>query len=50
MTPKEIGTVEFAMKEQFSGLLSPLIERFIPDLQPAFEGFAAGLKKRAEAA
>ena len=50
LSPKGSGTVEFAMKEEFSGLLSPLIERSIPDLQPAFEEFAAGLKKRAEAA
>ncbi len=50
LTPKESGIVEFTMKEEFSGLLSPLIERSIPDLQPAFEEFAAGLKKRAEAA
>jgi hypothetical protein len=42
------GTVEFRMSEVFNGLLSPLIERSIPDLQPAFDQFAADLKKRAE--
>jgi hypothetical protein len=42
------GTVEFRMSEVFSGLLSPLIERSIPNLQPAFDEFAASLKKRAE--
>lgn len=42
------GLVEFSMKEVFSGLLSPLIERSIPDLQPAFDQFAADLKKHAE--
>ena len=42
------GTVEFQMREVFSGLLSPLIERSIPNLQPAFDEFAAALKKRAE--
>ena len=47
---KPDGLVEFSMRETFSGLLSPLIERSIPDLQPAFDEFAAGLKKRAEAA
>lgn len=50
LTSKGNGTVEFAMKEEFSGLLSPLMERSIPDLQPAFEEFAAGLKKKAEEA
>lgn len=48
LTPAGNGTVGFAMEEVFSGLLSPLIERSIPDLQPAFEEFAAALKKRAE--
>jgi len=43
------GTVEFKMNESFSGLLSPLIERSIPNLQPAFDEFAAALKRRAEA-
>jgi len=43
------GKVEFCMSEVFRGLMSPLIEKSIPDLQPAFEQFAADLKKRAEA-
>ena len=42
------GTVAFCMIETFSGLLSPLIERSIPNLQPAFDEFAAALKKQAE--
>jgi hypothetical protein len=41
-------SVEFAMQEVFTGLLSPLITRSIPDLQPSFDEFAAGLKRRAE--
>jgi len=40
--------VEFRMTEIFSGLLSPMIERSIPNLQPAFDEFAAALKARAE--
>ncbi|MCB9797141.1 MAG: SRPBCC domain-containing protein [Alphaproteobacteria bacterium] len=47
LTPKGEG-VEFAMEEVFSGLLSGLIGRSIPDLTPAFEEFAANLKERAE--
>jgi hypothetical protein len=49
LTERSDGAVEFRMRESFSGLLSPLIERSIPDLQPAFDEFAADLKKRAEA-
>lgn len=48
LTPRD-GGVDFAMREVFSGLLSPLIERSIPDLQPAFDELAAALKRRAEA-
>ena len=42
------GGTRFHMREQFTGPLAPLIGRSIPDLQPAFEQFAAGLKARAE--
>lgn len=41
---------EFSMREAFTGPLSGLIGRSIPDLQPDFEQFAADLKKRAESA
>ena len=39
----------FRMTERFTGLLAPLITRGIPDLQPSFDAFAAGLKSAAEA-
>ncbi|HLJ63919.1 MAG TPA: SRPBCC domain-containing protein [Stellaceae bacterium] len=42
------GVTWFTMQEGFSGLLAPLITRSIPDLQPAFDAFAADLKRRAE--
>jgi hypothetical protein len=42
------GRVEFTMREDYSGLLAPLITKSIPDLQPAFDEFAACLKARAE--
>ena len=48
LTDRRGGAVEFRMSETFSGLLSPLIERSIPNLQPAFDQFAADLRKRAE--
>lgn len=50
LTPTSPGEVAFAMREDFAGLLAPLITRSIPDLQPAFDTFAADLKRRAERA
>lgn len=49
LTPRGEGAVEFAMREEFTGLMAPLITRSIPDLTPAFEAFAAALKEAAEA-
>jgi hypothetical protein len=49
LTPRDGGGVEFAMREEFRGLMAPLITRSIPDLQPAFEEFAEALRRRAEA-
>lgn len=48
ITPDGDG-VKFSMVETFSGPLSTLIGQSIPDLQPAFDAFAEGLKKAAEA-
>ena len=48
LTPQPDGSVAFAMREEFSGLLAPLITRSIPDLQPAFDAFAGDLKRHAE--
>lgn len=48
LTSHAPGEVEFAMRETFSGPLAPMITRSIPDLQPAFDRFAADLKARAE--
>jgi len=50
LTPTADGEVRFAMGEVYGGLLAPLIARSIPDLQPAFDTFAADLKRRAESA
>lgn len=47
LTPAGAGT-EFHMREEFSGLLSPLIAGSIPDLQPSFEQFADGLRRLCE--
>jgi len=48
LTGRADGTVAFAMREGFSGLMAPLITRSIPDLQPSFDEFAAALRRRAE--
>ena len=44
----EGGATRFTLREDFSGPLLPLIWRAIPDLQPSFDKFVAGLKQRAE--
>lgn len=49
VTAKTADTVEFSMEEVFDGLLAGAIGKSIPNLQPAFEEFAACLKARAEA-
>ena len=48
VTAEAGGTVAFTMREEYTGLLAPLITKSIPDLQPSFDEFAANLKKRAE--
>jgi hypothetical protein len=48
LTPGANGTVEFSMREEYSGVLAGLIGRSIPDLQPAFDEFASDLKRAAE--
>jgi hypothetical protein len=49
LEPGSNGAVEFSMREEYTGLMAPLIGRSIPDLQPAFDGFASDLKRAAEA-
>ena len=46
LRPKGGGT-EFHMREDFSGLMLPLIWKSMPDLNPSFEKFAAGLERAA---
>jgi hypothetical protein len=48
LEPKSNGRTLFSMSEVFSGLLAPMIAKSIPNLQPAFDTFAADLKRRAE--
>jgi hypothetical protein len=39
------GGTDFVMREEFTGLLLPLIWRSMPDLQPSFDTFADGLAR-----
>lgn len=48
LSPRDDGQTEFSMIERFSGPMSSMIEKSIPDLQPTFEEFARCLKQRAE--
>jgi hypothetical protein len=50
LTEHSPGKTTFSMKEEFSGLLAPLIAKSIPDLQPLFVEFAACLKRASESA
>ena len=47
LTPTDGGT-RFVMREEYTGPMAGLVTRSIPDLQPSFEQFAAGLKARVE--
>jgi hypothetical protein len=48
LRPTAGASVEFTMREDYSGWLAPLITKSIPDLQPAFDEFAACLKAHVE--
>lgn len=49
LTPAGSGDTNFTTEETFSGLLLGLFGRSIPDLTENFQGFAAALKRQAEA-
>jgi hypothetical protein len=48
LDPQGDGGTEFVVREQCSGPLAALAMRSVPDLNPSFRQFAAGLKARAE--
>ena len=48
LTPKSESVTEFAMTEVFSGVMLPMVKRSLPDFRPAFEAYAADLKRAAE--
>jgi hypothetical protein len=49
LTPNSDGSTEFSMKEEFSGLMLPMIKGSLPDFGPVFEAYAEDLKRAAEA-
>lgn len=50
LMPKSGGSIEFTVREEFSGLLLPIFGKTIPDLTKTFEDFVAGLKAASESA
>ena len=50
LLPNADGSTEFSMKEEFSGLMLPLIKGSLPDFAPVFETYAGDLKRAAEGA
>ena len=49
LMPNGNGTTTFTMREEYTCLLHLLMWRMMPDLQPSFDQWAAGLKAKAEA-
>jgi hypothetical protein len=47
LTPGPGGT-RFDMREEYTGPMTPLIWKSIPDLNPSFQQYVAGLKAKAE--
>jgi hypothetical protein len=50
LTPNADGTTEFFMREEYAGLMLPMIKGSLPDFAPIFETYAADLKTAAEKA
>lgn len=48
LAPRGDGSIDFTVRETFSGPLLPLFARTLPDMTKPFEDFVAGLKARAE--
>jgi hypothetical protein len=50
LSPQGNDVTKFALREEYTGPLVPLIGRSISDLGPSFEQFANGLKNQVERA
>ena len=49
LVPLTTGQTEFTMREDYTGLMAPMIFPKLPDLNPSFRIFAGALQKAAEA-
>jgi hypothetical protein len=48
LTPGKDGSTDFSMREEFAGVMLPMIKGSLPDFGPAFEAYAEDLKREAE--
>ena len=48
LAPQPGGSTVFVMQERFSGLMLPIVGRWLPDFGPVFERYATDLKHEAE--
>ena len=48
LDPKKDGSVDFTVKEVFTGPLLPMFAGSLPDMTQPFQDFVDGLKTRAE--
>jgi hypothetical protein len=48
LTPNADGSTDFSMREEFSGIMLPMIKGSLPDFGPIFETYAEDLKRAAE--
>lgn len=48
LAPNADGSTEFSMKEEFAGIMLPMIKGSLPDFGPVFETYAEDLKRAAE--
>jgi len=48
LMPKSDGSIDFTLREEFSGPLLGMIGKSIPDMTKSFQDFVNGLKERAE--
>jgi hypothetical protein len=48
LTPNADGSTLFSMREEYSGLMLPMIKGSLPDFVPVFEAYAEDLKRAAE--
>jgi hypothetical protein len=50
LVPQSDGTIQFTLKELYSGLLFPIFGKSVPDMTTSFQNFVTGLKQRSEQA